>query len=95
MENGKEPATKADLNALREELLEAIQESKSGLREELLEAIHDTETKLLRAFYNFAETNQKRLTEVERADLVIVERLAMMERRITEVEKRLNMPPTA
>ena len=97
MENGQEPATKADLNSLRDELLEAIRgailESQRSLREEFLEAIHDTETKLLRAFYNFAETNQKRLSEVERTDLVLVERLAMMERRLIEVEKRLNMPP--
>ena len=80
MDNGNEPATKADLNALREELVEAI---------------HDSETRLLRAFYDFAETNQKRLAEAERTGVVIIERLAMMERRITEVEKRLNMPPTA
>ena len=64
MENGQEPATKADLNALRNELLEAIHGTETSLREELLEAIHDTETKLLRAFYNFAESNQKRLSEV-------------------------------
>jgi len=67
MDNGKEPATKADLNALRDELLEAIREaiheSQRTLREEFLEAIHDTETRLLRAFYDFAETNQKRLAE--------------------------------
>lgn len=95
MDNGKEPATKADLNVLRDELLQAIRESQRGLREGFLEAIHDTETRLLRAFYDFAETNQKRLAEAERTGLVIVDRLATMERRITEVEKRLNMPPTA
>ena len=95
MENGQEPATKADLNALRNELLEAIHGTETSLREELLEAIHDTETKLLRAFYNFAESNQKRLSEVERTDLGILERLATIERRVTEVEKRLNMPPAS
>ena len=98
MENGREPATKADLNALRDELLgvrnELLQADRT-LREELLEAIHDTETKLLRAFYDFAETNQKRLAEAERTGLVIIDRLAIIERRVTEVEKRLNMPPTS
>ena len=49
MENGQKPATKADLN---------------DLRDELIEVIRDTETKLLRAFYNFAESNQKRLSDV-------------------------------
>ena len=114
MDNGKEPATKADLNALRDELLQAVREAllesqmalreeflgaihgmEKSLREEFLEAIHDTETRLLRAFYDFAETNQKRLGEVERTGLVIFDRLATMERRITEVEKRLNMPPAS
>ena len=80
MENGQKPATKADLN---------------DLRDELIEVIRDTETKLLRAFYNFAESNQKRLSEVERTDLGILERLGTIERRVTEVEKRLNMPPTS
>lgn len=80
MENGQEPATKADLN---------------DLRDELIEVMRDTETKLLRAFYNFAESNQKRLSEVERTDLGILDRLATIERRVTEVEKRLNTPPTS
>lgn len=80
MENGQKPATKADLN---------------DLRDELIEVIRDTETKLLRAFYNFAESNQKRLSEVERTDLGILERLGTIERRVTEVEKRLNTPPTS
>ena len=57
VENGREPATKADLNALRDELREAIRESERTLRDELIEAMRDTETKLLRAFYNFAESN--------------------------------------
>ena len=95
MENGQKPATKADLNALRDELREAISESERTLRDELIEVISDTETKLLRAFYNFAESNQKRLSEVERTDLGILERLATIERRVTEVEKRLNTPPTS
>ena len=78
MENGQEPATKADLNALGDELLEAIR---------------DTETKLLRAFYDFADSNQKRLAE--RTGLVVFDRLATIERRLIEVEKRLNLPPAS
>ena len=57
MENGHEPATKADLAALETRL-----EGKLGaLRDELTEAMRDSETRLLKAFYNFAESNQKRL----------------------------------
>ena len=55
--------------------------------------IRDSETRLLQAFYSFAETNQKRLTEVEREAAAVKERLALIEGRLTDVEKRLNMPP--
>lgn len=50
MDNGHEPATKADLQSLKDELVEAM---------------HDTETRLLKAFYDFAESNQKRLGATE------------------------------
>jgi hypothetical protein len=50
MDNGHEPATKADLQSLKDELLEAMR---------------DTETRLLKAFYDFAESNQKWLGATE------------------------------
>ena len=106
MENGHEPATKADIKALRDELIEAdrslrddlsevIRESQKTVREELLEAMHDIETKLLRAFYDFAETNQKQVSELVRTNTVVFDRITTIERRLLEVEKRLNMPPGA
>lgn len=45
MKNGKQPATKEDLENLKQEL-----------REVLLEAIHDSETRLLKAFYGYTES---------------------------------------
>jgi hypothetical protein len=48
------PATKGDLT-----------DAVNGLEERVMEAIHDSETRLLKAFYTFAETNQKRLAEGE------------------------------
>jgi len=47
MGNGDQPATRADLEKLRAELVE-----------QLLEAIHDSETRLLKAFDGFTETVQ-------------------------------------
>lgn len=82
MDNGHEPATKADLPG-------AIQ----SLRDELLAAMHDMETRLLRAFYDFAESNQKRLSAVETMAALTMDRFGTIERRVTEIEKRLNMPP--
>jgi len=65
--------TKADLKALRDELIEAI---------------HDVETKLLKAFYGFAESTQQRLTQHDGFN----ERMATLERRLTDLEKRINFP---
>jgi hypothetical protein len=52
--NRNAPATKGDLT-----------DAVNGLEERVMEAIHDIETRLLKAFYTFAETNQKRLAEAE------------------------------
>jgi hypothetical protein len=76
--NRSAPATKGDV---------------LDLEERVMEAIHDIETRLLKAFYTFAETNQKRLAEGETESAAIKGRLATVEQRLLEVEKRLNMPP--
>jgi len=86
MENGHEPATKRDLAALKSELLEAI-------HQQLAEAIHESETRLLKAFYGFAESNHKRVNEIEGNQGAMLSRLATVEARLMEIEKRLNMPP--
>jgi 4-hydroxyphenylpyruvate dioxygenase-like putative hemolysin len=102
MANGSEPATKADLNRVEEKLGADLNRFEEQLRSEfqrgcdhLAEAIHDSETRLLKAFYTFAESNQQRLTQVEGNTTAVISRLATLESRITEVEKRLNMPPAA
>lgn len=94
MENNNH-ATKADLKALREELKAdnaVLRDEMRGFRDELVELIHDTETKLLKAFYGFAESTQQRLSEGERATGSLNERLATLDRRITDLEKRVNFP---
>jgi predicted nucleic acid-binding Zn-ribbon protein len=83
MNNGNQPATKADVAAVRSDL--------EGVREQ----IRDTETKLLTAFYDFAKVNQQRLSELEGSDAAIKRRIGSIEDRLLEVEKRLNMPPAA
>ncbi|MCZ6489972.1 MAG: hypothetical protein O7A06_05520 [Acidobacteria bacterium] len=83
MKNGAEPATKADLK-----------EGLDGLRAELLQAIHDMETRILRAFYAYTEATQKHLADLDRSDGSMRDRMGTLEVRITEIEKRLNFPPT-
>ena len=56
-------ATKTDLKALREE----VKGDMTVLRDELVEAIHDSETRLLKAFYDYAESNRLRIVTIETA----------------------------
>ncbi len=83
MKNEAEPATKADLK-----------EGLDGLRAELLQAIHDMETRILKAFYAYTEANQKHLADLDRSDGSMRDRMGTLEVRITEIEKRINFPPT-
>ena len=97
MDNGNEPATKADIAVLRADmnaLEQRIDQKSDALRDELIEVFRDGETRLLKAFYDFAESNQKRLQDSERDTAGVKERVGLIERRVTEIEKRLNMPPS-
>ena len=96
----------ADLNQVRDQLRSEFQHGLNQLGDQLRsefqhgfdhlsESIHDSETRLLKAFYTFAESNQQRLSQVEGNTTAVIARLATLETRITEVEKRLNMPPAA
>ena len=82
MENGNHPATKQDVQT-------AVQEAK----DELLEAMRGIETKLLQAFYGYAKSNDGRVLEVEANEAVLRTRMATLESRVMEVERRLNIPP--
>ena len=63
--------------------------------DDLKEAFRDGQTKLLKAFYSFAQTNQQRLSTVDVTTTGLLARLGTVEARLLEVEKRLNMPPAA
>ena len=85
MDDSNAPATKGDIQQLRGEM--------SHQYNDLVERISDTETKLLQAFYTYAESNQKRMTAIEMESAGLKSRVSTIEERLTEVEKRLNMPP--
>jgi hypothetical protein len=80
MDTGQEPATKHDLGELEQRLTETIR---------------DASTNVLRAFYGFAESTQKHLTDLDGCDGSLRERLNSIESRLFEVEKRLRRPPAA
>ena len=59
MDNGHEPATKQDLNQLRAEFQQDMSQLRAEFHhgfDELKETLRDSETKLLQAFYTFAES---------------------------------------
>lgn len=64
MENGSLPATKQDIHDLRSESKHSIEQLRSEMNHQyndVVERITDSETRLLKAFYTFAETNNKRM----------------------------------
>ena len=105
MKNGNQAATKQDLaeleqrltkdiTSLEQRLTKGISELENRLTERFQEAIHDAETRLLKAFYSYAEAAQKHFADLDQASVSFRERLGTLEGRILEIEKRLNMPPT-
>jgi hypothetical protein len=91
MDNGNAPATKQDLHQAVEQLRSEMQHNYN----DLAERITDGETRLLKAFYGYAESNQKRMVEVEGNEAALRSRLGTLEGRVLEVEKRLNIPPSS
>ena len=88
-------ATKGDLQDLRNEILTATKDDLQNLKDELLEAFRDGQTEMLRAFYSFAQSADVKFKETELDDIMLRQRLTAMESRLTEVEKRLHLPPAA
>jgi hypothetical protein len=79
MDDRNAPATKGDI---------------ADSEERVIERLRDIETKLLNAFYGYAKTNDGRVLEVEGNEAVLRTRMATLESRVMEVERRLNIPPT-
>jgi hypothetical protein len=78
------PASKADLAELETRITEA-----------LTEVVRDGQTEILKAFYGFTETVQTRFKAQDDTEAGLKKRLTVLEERLLEVEKRLNMPPAA
>ena len=98
MDDTNAPATKGDLANLDEKLEQKFDQLRAEMNHgyaDLAERMHNSETRLLKAFYDFAQSNQKRMTEIETSESSMRSRLATIEDRLLQVEKRLNMPPAA
>ncbi len=102
MDTPDAPATRADLAQARDELKTDVAQLRNELktdvahlRDELVEHMSEIETHLLKAFYTFAESNQLRLKDAENNEAALRRRVGVIEDRLFEVEKRLNMPPAS
>jgi predicted nucleic acid-binding Zn-ribbon protein len=102
MDDFDTPATKRDLNELGAQLRSDLEERTAQLRSEfqhgyddLKETLRDNQTELLKAFYSFAQSSEAKHKDAEVSDSAIRQRLSAVESRLTELEKRLNLPPAA
>ena len=98
MEEDRQPASKADLTAVEtrlEQKMEMLRSEMNHQYNDLVERISDGQTEILKAFYSYAEGNNKRVAVLEGDGSAVRSRLAIIEDRILAVEKRLNMPPAA
>ncbi|MGP8247817.1 MAG: hypothetical protein ACLQVN_25300 [Bryobacteraceae bacterium] len=78
-----------------DERMEMLRSEVNHSHDELMETLRDGQTELLKAFYNYTQTNDERMGLAETEAASFKKRLAILESRIKEVEKRLNMPPAA
>ena len=60
--------------------------------DDLKETMRDGQTELLKAFYSYAQGNDERMAAGDHESASFKKRLATLKFRVTEVEKRLNMP---
>ena len=96
MENGHDPATKQDVSELRTDLKQDVEQVRSEFQhgfDDLKETMRDVQTELLTAFHSFAQSTDAKLKETELADIMLRQRLTAVESRLTEIERRINLPP--
>jgi hypothetical protein len=93
-----EPVTKQDLRGLEARLdgkLDAIRGEMADMESRLRTAVEESETRILTAVYGYTETIGARLDASTRRFTGVEERLEIVERRVLDIEKRLNLPPAA
>ncbi|HML18690.1 MAG TPA: hypothetical protein VK419_16780 [Bryobacteraceae bacterium] len=90
-----EPVTRADLDALEQRFEGKLDAVEQRILDRVGELIRDSETRLLQAFYGFAEATNKRFNQIDGNVAIFINRLGTLESRILELEKRLNIPPAA
>lgn len=91
MEEFPGPAITADLQQLTDVLCSELRRGFADAKE----CLRDVQTELLKAFHSYAQTTDAKLKDSEQADIALRQCLTPVEMRLTEVKKRLNLPPAA
>jgi hypothetical protein len=89
------PATKGDLAELESRILARMEAALDERETRMIEAMRDGQTEILKAFYGFTATVQTRFRVQDDTEAGLKKRLTVLEERVLEVERRLNMPPAA
>jgi hypothetical protein len=93
-ENGNgQPLTKAEFLEAMTQLRDYVDERFQTLKEYVDERTHDAETRLLRGFANYASTYELRMkklsADVSNINTATDTRLAIIEERLAEVERKV------
>ena len=83
------PLTRGELEELKAEVIARF----DAFEQRVENLLQQAEEKILTAVFRLAETMQQRLIQAEATQAAFNIRLATLEERITELEKRLSMPP--
>jgi hypothetical protein len=90
-------STMADQPVTRAELLAALAGQKQEILDAIQEYVRDAQTEILKAFLPYQEGQNIRLrameAKVSNVDTGITERMAVLERRLAEIEKKLLLNP--
>ncbi len=79
--------TKADLKAALTATETGLRTEMRALGDQLTEAMRDSETRLLRAFYDWAKTYEVRARGTSTAIAIFDERLGILEERVNKIER--------
>ncbi|SPF53333.1 hypothetical protein SBA4_5580003 [Candidatus Sulfopaludibacter sp. SbA4] len=87
--DAKVDALDAKIDGVQIRLMQRLDEMAASLEE----GYRDTQTELLKAIYTLGQTIQARVDTQEAAITGLQRRQALLEARLLEIEKRLNLPP--
>jgi len=86
----------ADLAATEQRLEGRMDTLEQRMIDTVREMLHDTETRLLKAFYGWADGANQHFKQIDSNEASLNTRVTSLENRLFEVEKRLlNQPPAA